>query len=111
MLSAVTGRTRELALLLSMGATQKQIRTLTLVDGLLLGLGGGIAGVALGVIGAYLVVSRFICEALGWSLTFSLDSRDILVLAAGVVTASLLASLYPAWLAARTQMREASRAD
>ncbi|HME68798.1 MAG TPA: FtsX-like permease family protein, partial [Myxococcota bacterium] len=53
MLSAVTARTRELASLLAMGATRRQVRALTLIDGLLLGVGGGVGGMLLGVCSAY----------------------------------------------------------
>jgi putative ABC transport system permease protein len=111
MLSAVTGRARELALLMCVGATERQLRMITLVDGALLGLCGGLVGIALGVLGAYSLVTRYIADALGWTLTFTVDSGTIAVLIAGIAAASLVATLYPAWIATRVPMREASSAD
>jgi len=111
MLSAVTARTREFALLLATGATRAQVRTLTLVDGLMLGAFGGVAGVALGLLAGYPVVSRVMSDALGWSLQFSVHPLDLALLGGGLVVASILASLYPARVAARVPMREASAAE
>jgi putative ABC transport system permease protein len=108
MLSAVTARTRELASLLAMGATQWQVRALTLIDGLLLGVGGGIGGMVLGVCSAYPIVSRVTTDALGWSLTFSLAPIDIILLTIGLLVASLLASFYPSSVAAGIPMGEAT---
>ncbi len=111
MLAAVTTRTRELALLLSVGATARQIRLLTLVDGLLLGLLGGLAGIGFGLLAAYGLLTHFIAETVGWPLRFSVAPRDIAFIVAGIAVASLAASLYPAWLAGRVPMREAASAE
>lgn len=111
MLGAVTSRTRELALLMSVGATERQIRVLTLIDGLMLGLVGGLAGVTLGLLAAYGMLTHFIAGVVGWPLRFSVEPRDIGWLIVGILAASLAASLYPAWLAARVPMREAASAD
>jgi len=111
MLSAVTARTHEFALLLATGATRAQVRILTLVDGLLLGACGGAAGVALGLLAGYPVVSRVMSDALGWSLRFAVHPLDLALLGGGLLVASLLASLYPARVAAAVPMREASAAE
>jgi len=111
MLSAVTARTRELASLLAMGATRRQVRALTLIDGLLLGVGGGIGGMLLGVCSAYPIVSSVVADSVGWSLTFSVAPLEIVLVTVGLLAASLLASLYPARVAADIPMREASGAE
>jgi putative ABC transport system permease protein len=111
MVAAVTARNRELALLLATGATGRQIRTLTLVDGLILGLCGGVAGIGLGLAAGYPMVSTVMADALGWSLRFSLNIRDVALLFTGLALASLLASVYPARLAASVPIREASGAE
>ena len=111
MLGAVTARTRELALLLALGATRAQIRVLTLIDGLLLALGGGIAGILLGICSGYPIVSGVMADAIGWSLRFSVAPIEVLILGAALICSSLLASLYPAMLAARVPMAVASGAE
>ncbi|HVP27878.1 MAG TPA: FtsX-like permease family protein [Myxococcota bacterium] len=111
MLSSVTARTREFALLLATGATPRQIRALTLLDGLLLGVFGGSVGVGLGLLAGYPVVSRVMSDALGWSLDFAIQPLDLAVLSLGLLAASALASVYPARVAARVPMREASGAE
>jgi putative ABC transport system permease protein len=111
MLGAVTARRRELALLLATGATQRQIRALTLIDALLLAACGGVGGIVLGVCSGYPVVSSVMADAVGWSLSFSVAPGDLLMLMAGLLCAALLASLYPARLAARVPMREVSGAE
>jgi putative ABC transport system permease protein len=111
MLGSVTARTRELALLLAIGATRAQIRVLTLIDGLLLAVGGGVVGILLGVGSGYPIVSGVMADAIGWSLRFSVAPIEILILGGALVCSSLLASLYPAMLAARVPMAIASGAE
>src|SRR5208283_2556246 len=97
--------------LLGLGATRRQVRALTLIDGLLLGVGGGIGGMLLGVCSAYPIVSSVVADSVGWSLAFSVAPLEIVLLTVGVLAASLLASLYPARVAADIPMREASGAE
>jgi len=106
LLGAVGERKRELALLRSAGATRGQVSALILVDGLLAGVLGGAAGVALGLACAWPLVARVIPEALGWRLDFDVAPVELLVLVGGVALASLLAGLYPAWLARGVAPRE-----
>jgi putative ABC transport system permease protein len=106
LLGAVGERRRELALLRSTGATRTQVSLLILVDGVLAGLLGGIAGVALGVACAWPLVTRVIPDALGWWLGFHVDAGRLALILCAVVFASLLAGLYPAALARRVASRE-----
>jgi putative ABC transport system permease protein len=107
LLGAVAARTREIAILRSVGATRSQIQTLILVDGILLSLFGGIGGIAIGLACAYPIVSEIIPEAVGWSLTFSVRFVELGGVVVGLAVVSLIASYYPAALAARTPMRRA----
>lgn len=111
MLGAVSARARELALLRTIGATQRQVRTITLLDALLLAVFGGVGGIALGVCSSYPVVSEVMADAVGWSLDFSIAPLQIALLVVGLLAAAMLASLYPARLAARVPMREASGSE
>jgi putative ABC transport system permease protein len=107
LLGAVAERRRDLALLRSTGATRGQVASLVLVDGVLVGILGGVAGVALGVLCAYPLARVVLAEALGWSLDVALDPAKLGVLLAAVALASLSAAIYPAWLARNAITREA----
>jgi len=111
MLASVAARTRELALLRATGATGRQLRALTVIDGLLLGFFGGALGIGFGVCVGYPLVARMLAGALGWSLSFSVAPAELGLLAASLLAAAVLASLYPARVAARVPMREASSAE
>jgi putative ABC transport system permease protein len=107
LVGAVAARVRELALLLASGATRRQISLLIVLDGLLVGGIGGIGGVVVGLATAVPVVTRVIPEAMGWSLSLSIDARALSVIGATVLLASAAASVYPARLAANVPLREA----
>jgi putative ABC transport system permease protein len=106
LLGAVGERRRELGLLRSAGATRAQITALVLADGLVAGAVGGAAGLALGVVCSQPLVAEIVPSALGWALDFSVEPRKLGLLLLGVAGASLLASLYPAWLARRAASAE-----
>lgn len=106
LLGALAERRRELGLLRSTGATRGQIGALVLLDGLLAGVIGGAAGLLLGVVCAYPLATSVVSQALGWSLDFSLRAAHLALLLAGVALASLVAAVYPAWLARRVLTRE-----
>jgi putative ABC transport system permease protein len=107
LLGAVAARTREIAILRSAGATRSQVQALILIDGTLLSLFGGFGGILIGLACAYPIVSKIIPAAVGWSLTFSVRIAEIGAIVTGLPIVSLLASYYPAALAARTPIREA----
>lgn len=107
LLGAVIERRREFALLRSAGATQLQVALLVMTDGLIAGLFGGVAGIALGVACAWPLVQRVLPEAYGWTLDFHVGGWQLLWLLIGVAVASFLAGLYPAREAMRVAPREA----
>lgn len=97
----VSQRTRELALLRACGASSLQIRVSVLIEGLAIGLAGGVAGFGLGVAGAWgaqkalsgvLSLPRFL-PSLTWS-------DALLPIGLGVAT-STIATMVPAWRATR----------
>lgn len=68
---------------------------------MLIALLGGLAGVAVGVVCAYPIVTDVLREAFGWSVIFQVQPKEIGLVLAGVVGAAFLAGLYPAWPARR----------
>ncbi|MCG3125010.1 MAG: hypothetical protein GIKADHBN_03521 [Phycisphaerales bacterium] len=99
LLTAVTERQRELAILRCVGATRAQVAEAQLVTGALIGLLGALLGVPLGVAIAASVVGHFEAEIptglsispvmLGWA-------------AIGAVLAGTLGAFIPAWMASNT---------
>jgi putative ABC transport system permease protein len=104
MLMAVFERRAEFALLLAVGWPRRLVADLVLRQGLILGLGGAVAGLGLGIAGADLMT-----RALGAS---SLVAPHVTpgTLAVAVLVATVtgtVGSLYPAWWVTRLRIRDA----
>ncbi len=102
MLATVTERTREIGIRRALGAKKRHIVTQFLIETVVLSLGGGLLGVALGLV-IPLVVERFA------------DMRTIVTPAAPLLAFAISAGvgvvfgLYPAWRAANMDPVEALR--
>ena len=68
MLVSVTERTREIGIRMAVGARSKHVRTQFLIESLVLGLAGGLAGIALGV-----GLSALTSHVFGWPVITSPD--------------------------------------
>ncbi|XNY99917.1 FtsX-like permease family protein [Micrococcus luteus] len=103
----VAQRTRELALLRTLGASTRQIRRSVLLEGLLVGLIGAVLGTLLAVVLAFAVIG-LLREPLNLpTLTFGADPiRLLLAVGVGVLVA-VLASLAPAFAATRVSPLQA----
>jgi len=102
MLVAVTERTREIGLRMSIGASPRRIRQQFLTEALLLSLGGGAIGVVCGIAGAELLAHLA-------SLPVKLNGNIIAVAAAFSVATGLFFGYYPARKAAQLDPIEALR--
>jgi putative ABC transport system permease protein len=96
MLVRTHGRARELAVRTALGASRLRVVQQLLTEGLVLGLGGGIAGFAAGVFGV-----RALTAALGTALPRAaevrVDGRVLAFTTAIAVVTGLLAAFAPAW--------------
>lgn len=102
MLVSVTERTREIGLLKSIGATERNILVQFLIEAMVMTLIGGVIGIVLGVFGAY-VVSLIV----GIPFVFSVPA---IAIAVGVSMAvGIIFGLYPARRAARLSPIDALR--
>jgi hypothetical protein len=103
--ASVRGRTREIAILQALGATAGDVRALVLAEAGLLGLGGGIAGVALArlaALGADAAALRWLPDFPFRPETFFAFPPWLYLLGAGVsALAAVLGALGPAAAAAR----------
>jgi putative ABC transport system permease protein len=104
MLVSVTERTREIGLRMSVGARGRDVRLQFVVEALVLGAMGGIAGLLLGM-----AASRVLTDSLGWPMLMS--PRAILVATAFAVGIGLVFGYYPAHRAAALDPIDALRAD
>jgi putative ABC transport system permease protein len=111
---SVAERRHEIGILLSLGATRGQVRTLFTGEAALLGLAGGIVGIPLGIGFAYLGLQPM--RSILSDLFANVHATEVIVpptliviaLVAGVVVAAL-ASFVPAWQASQERPAEAVR--
>lgn len=102
MLVSVTERTKEIGIRKSIGAKKKNILSQFLIEAVLLSLVGGLAGIAVGVIGGNLVaISLNATAVFPWAWAFT-----GLVVCSGI---GILFGFYPAWKAAGLDPIEALR--
>lgn len=104
-------RGREIGVLRATGALASQVRTMVLVESGLLGFAGSLLGCAAGFVLAMLLVHVINKQFFGWSIRTTIDPWVFVRAVALMVTASVIAGLGPARLAARQLAAEAMRAD
>ncbi|MEK6677356.1 MAG: FtsX-like permease family protein [Planctomycetota bacterium] len=100
---SVQTRSRQLAMLRAVGASQSQIMRLILCEAIVLGLLGSLAGIALGFYDARSDM-RIVERTIGFVPEFTLPIETILLGAALTVTVCILAGLGPARFAARSNV-------
>lgn len=118
----VTDKKGDIAILRTLGATPGQIMAIFMVQGTVIGVVGTVIGALLGIFAALNVSAAIAAleRALGMRflnadvyfidyLPSQLMLADVLLVCAAALVLSFLATLYPAWRAARTQPAEALR--
>lgn len=110
----VTDKTREIGVLKSMGMTSKRILRLFMMQGLVIGVVGALIGGSLGSVITW-VVDRFKLISIPGEIYFishlpvKIDPVDMVAILVSTVLISFLATVYPAWQAARLDPVEAIR--
>ncbi len=107
LLMTVMSRRKEIALLRTLGATQKEIRTIFFRLGLIIGTGGIFAGTALGFLIIFILknfdIIQLPADVYGTSkLPVDLTPQDFTMIIVGTVLIVILSSLYPARKASST---------
>ena len=110
----VMEKTKDVAVLISMGAKRRQIRGIFMFQGVLIGVIGTVAGLILGygiaIAGAKYHFVRLSAEVYSIDyLPFAPRLIDGLLIAAVALLISFVATLYPSWSAARVLPAEALR--
>lgn len=104
LLMTVMSRRKEIALLLSMGASQKEVKQIFLRIGVTIGLSGIIVGIALGFFGIFLLdnfdIISLPADVYGTTkLPLELSTIDFVSIVIGAVVIVFAASFYPAYKA------------
>jgi putative ABC transport system permease protein len=102
MLVSVTERTREIGVMKAVGARNRDVMELFLVESALLGVLGAVVGVPLGVVVGY-GATRYA------DVTFALAPAWMALAVVVGVAVGVVAGIYPAWRAARVDPIEALR--
>jgi lipoprotein-releasing system permease protein len=118
----VTEKRSDIAILMTLGATARRIMTIFILQGTFIGLVGTLLGVAGGVLVAEnleqivgAIESAFNVQFIDPSVYYisklpsELRWSDVNLIAVSAFLLSLLATIYPAWMASRTQPAEALR--
>ncbi len=110
----VMEKTRDIAVLMSMGARRKQVRRVFILQGVMIGVGGTALGLVLGYLAAWLFGTRWQIPldpgvySIGY-LPFAPRVLDGLLVALVALIISFVATIYPSWSAARILPAEALR--
>ncbi|NHN35887.1 ABC transporter permease [Pseudomaricurvus alcaniphilus] len=104
-------RAREFGVLRALGMTPAQLGRMISLQSASIGLLAGLAALPLGLVMAYVLIEVINRRAFGWHIQFSLAPQLLLSALALALLAALLAGLYPAWRAARSQPATAMREE
>jgi putative ABC transport system permease protein len=111
MLALQLERGRELAVLRALGMTPAQLGSMITVQTAAIGLLSGIAAVPLGIMMAYVLIEVINRRAFGWQIDMSVAPNILLSAVVFAIGAALLAGVYPAIRAARSQPAIAMREE
>lgn len=111
MLARVAKRSRDIGINRSLGATRGAILRRFLAEALLLGLLGGLLGLAAsyGVLAVYQSYMRSYYASISRTFSIHLSWPAVVIGLVAALVMSVLFGLYPAWLASRTKIVEALR--
>ena len=111
MLALQLERGRELAVLRALGMTPAQLGSMITTQTAVIGLLSGIAAVPLGIMMAYVLIEVINRRAFGWQIDMSVAPGILLSAVVFAIGAALLAGIYPAARAARSQPAAAMREE
>jgi putative ABC transport system permease protein len=112
MLTSVMERTREIGIMKAIGATNKDIMSIFIIEGLLLSLVGGLSGIIIGILGSQgiAVLLSNMGPGMGGTPLEPVITYMAIVLGLSVsMIVGIFSSLYPAWKAAKMSPIEAVR--
>jgi len=108
MLTSVMERTREIGIMKAIGATNKDVLFIFIMEGILISIIGGIAGIILGIFGSN-ALSTVLTSSFGGALNPVISTSTIVLAILVAILVGMLSSLYPARKAAKMSPIEAVR--
>ena len=110
----VMGKTKDIAILKAMGATDKSIKRIFVFKGMIIGLTGTVLGMCLGLAGCILLKHYKFIKLPGdiyyfTTLPVKLEALDVFVIVSATMIICYLATLYPARQASKLNPVEAIR--
>jgi len=112
MLTSVMERTREIGIMKAIGATNRDIMSIFIIEGMLVSSIGGIIGIILGFFGSQgltLILNNFMMMGGSSNLVAIVSITSVFLAVTVSLLVGVLSSLYPAWKAARMSPIEAVR--
>lgn len=109
LITLIYERQREIALLSLVGATQRQVRRMVLVEAVLLGAVSQAVGILVGLLLATVLIQVINVQSFGWTIQFHLPVAFLIQTTLGILAATALSGLVPAWRAARIEAMRAVR--
>ncbi len=115
MLTSVMERTREIGIMKAIGAENKDVMSVFIIEGMLVSIVGGIIGILLGIFGSQAMASILSGMGAGGPPGSNMTLTPVITLYSIVLAVSVslivgvVSSLYPAWKAARMSPIEAVR--
>lgn len=111
LLARAADRQREMAIRLALGATRSQLLRQTLIESILLSLGGGIFGALLSLWATHGLSSFRLPAPIPLDLSVGLDWRVLFYTFAISIVSGLLCGLFPAWAASRPLVANALKGE
>ena len=105
-----SGRQREMAVRLALGATRGRLQRQMLIESVLLGLGGGVLGVLLSLWATQALSAFHLPVPIPLDVGIGVDWRVLLFTFALSILSGLLLGMAPAWAAARPSLPTRSKA-
>jgi putative ABC transport system permease protein len=111
MLALQMERARELAVLRALGMTPGQLGGMVVTQSGTIGLFSGLAALPLGLMMAFVLIEVINRRAFGWRMELMLSWQVLFAALVFSVAAALVAGIYPAWRAARSNPALAMREE
>ncbi len=106
--NSMAARSRQIAVLRVLGASQGRVFGLVLTESLLISMAGAAAGVALAVVGG-MAASAWLKASIGLVIDPTLDLRGTVIVVGGTVALGALAGILPAWRAYQVPVADSLR--
>jgi putative ABC transport system permease protein len=106
--NSMAARSRQIAVLRVLGASQGRVFGLVLTESLLIAMAGGAAGIVLALVGG-MAASAWLRAAVGLVIDPSLDPRSSVIVLGGTIALGALAGVLPAWRAYKVPVADSLR--